>query len=190
MDSKPKSLIVISSPSGGGKTTVVRHLMKIYPNMRFSVSATTRNKRPNETYGVDYIYISKDDFQKKIKNGELVEYEEIFGNYYGTLRSEIENALSTDEILIFDVDVKGALNLKLKYPEDSMLVFLMPPSEEALKQRLTSRSTESDKEIETRLARAKMEMDMTEGFDYVIINDNLQDTFRQIEEIAAKHLKK
>ncbi len=190
MSENYKNLIVLSSPSGGGKTTVSKHLRSLYPNLEFSISATTRAKRPNETFGVDYYYLTREEFENKIKNDELAEYEEIFGNYYGTLKSEIDKKLEAGYILLFDIDVKGAFALKRAYPENTLLIFLAPISENVLEQRLRGRSTETEEQIQIRLARAKMEIEQSKDFDYVIINDNLQQTFQEIEGIAAKHLKK
>ncbi len=185
-----KNLIVLSSPSGGGKTTVSRHLRSLYPDMEFSISATTRAKRPNETFGVDYYYLSREEFEGKIKAGELAEYEEIFGNYYGTLKAEIDKKLEAGYILLFDIDVKGAFSLKKAYPDNTLLIFLAPLNEEVLEKRLRGRSTETEEQIQTRLSRAKMEIEQSKGFDYVIINDTLEQTFKEIEEIAARHLTK
>lgn len=183
-----KRLLVLSSPSGGGKSTVARHLMKTFPNLQFSISATTRNKRPKETYGIEYYFLKKDDFLQKLKNNEFIEHEEIFGNYYGTLKTEVDRWLEADENLIFDVDVKGALNIKKHYPDISLLIFISPPDIETLEKRLRKRSTESDEEINTRLARAKMEIEMQDKFDYVIFNIELKDTLKQAEDICRKNL--
>ena len=186
---KKKNLLVISSPSGGGKSTVARHLLNTFDNLKFSVSATTRGKRPNEIEGKDYFFMSKNDFQKGIENGDMVEYEEIFGNYYGTLKSEIEKARHKDFCLIFDVDVKGALSLKKAYPDDSILIFLSPPDMSILEERLIKRDTESSEQISLRLSRAKLEMSLREQFDYDIINDNLEETLNTVEKIVLKHMK-
>lgn len=185
---KQKRLFVLSSPSGGGKSTIARILMRKYPKMRFSISATTRSPRPRERDGVHYFFLTRDDFIKKAENGEFVEYEEIFGNYYGTLRSEIAKAIENNEILLFDIDVKGALSLKKAFPEDAALIFIAPPSIEALKERLMRRSTESDEEIQNRLERSQMEMEMTESFDYFVINETLDLAVAEIEKIVAANL--
>ena len=184
-----KKLIVLSSPSGGGKSTVARYLLKLYPHLRFSVSATTRKRRPMEVQGKDYFFLTKDEFRDRIKNNDLVEYEEIFDNFYGTLKSEVDKALKDGHTLIFDVDVKGALSLKLLYPEESLLIFLSPPSVNALEERLRRRRTEAEEEIKRRIDRAEMEMHEKEKFDYVLVNENLQQTFGEIEEIAKKHIR-
>ena len=183
-----KKLLVLASPSGGGKSTVARHLQKKYPDLLFSISATTRKKRPHETYGVEYYFLSKEDFEKRIKEGDLVEYEQMFGNYYGTLKSEIDKALISGDPMLFDIDVKGALSLRRVYPEQTLLVFISPPSLKELERRLKQRSTETDEEIENRLARAKMEMDESPAFDYVVINEDLERTFREMDEIVEKEM--
>jgi guanylate kinase len=186
---KNKIFIVLSSPSGGGKTTVAHHLMSIYPNAKFSISATTRPPRHNEINGKDYYFLSKEEFLNKINNNELVEYEEIFGNYYGTLKSELDKARTNNNILIFDVDVKGALSIKKLYPDESLLIFIAPPSLEILEQRLRNRNTETDEQIKTRISRAKMELDQVDKFDYVIVNNQLEKTLDTVTEIAKKEIK-
>lgn len=184
---KNKRLIVLSSPSGGGKTTVARHLMGKYPNIRFSVSATTRAKRPNEVEGKDYYFFSRKQFEANIEAGNFVEYENIFGNFYGTMKSEIENAFDNEELLIFDIDVKGAFSIRKNFPEDALLIFLSPPTLEVLEQRLRGRSTESEDQIQTRLSRAKMELAFSQDFDFVIVNDKLDDTITQVAEIVTQN---
>jgi guanylate kinase len=183
-----KRLLVLSSPSGGGKTTVAKHLLSTFTNLRFSISATTRSKRPNEIDGKDYFYLSKEEFNEKVKNDELVEYEEIFGNYYGTLKSEISNSINSSFNLIFDVDVKGALSIKRAFPEESLLIFLSPPNKETLAKRLKGRETETENQINTRLQRAEMELSQADKFDFIIINDNLEQTLAKAEAITKEYL--
>jgi guanylate kinase len=185
---KKKSLLALSSPSGGGKTTIARYLMTKHKDMRFSISATTRSKRPREEHGRDYYFISKYEFENKIKNNKLVEYEEIYGNYYGTLKSEVDRAIEAGEKLIFDIDVKGALSLRAAYPEESLLIFISPPSVEELERRLRGRSTESDEDISRRVSRAKMEMEYAEKFDYVVVNKVLKEAKEEIEYIVIKEM--
>lgn len=177
-----KQLIVLSAPSGGGKTTVARRLLEVYPQLRFSVSATTRQMRPGETHGKDYFFLSREEFLRRIDEGDLLEYEEIFGNLYGTLRSEVERSLHDGVPLIFDVDVKGALSVRKAFPDDTLLMFISPPDMAILEQRLRARSTESDEQIRLRLARAAMEMQYIGQFDIVIINDDLQKTLLAAEQ--------
>lgn len=183
-----KKLLVLSSPSGGGKSTVANYILSKYPMMKFSISATTRPKRAKEKNGIHYYFLSKEDFEQKIKNNELIEYEYIFGNYYGTLKSEIEKAFKDDTILLFDIDVKGALSIKRAYPNDSFLIFIEPPSIEALKERLMKRKSETEEQINERLARAEMELKLKKEFDYIIKNELLIDTFNEIDAIISKYI--
>lgn len=173
-----RQLIVLSAPSGGGKTTVARHLFAIFPQLRFSVSATTRHIRPGEVDGKDYYFLSRSEFEQKIAEGDLLEYEEIFGNLYGTLRSVVQQTLDNGYIMVFDVDVKGALSLRKAFPDDTVLIFITPPDMEELEKRLRARRTESDEQIALRLERAAMEMGMKDTFDIVIVNDTLEETLQ------------
>jgi len=182
--SSKKQLIVLSAPSGAGKTTVARHLLEVFPFLRFSVSATTRPKRANEEHGRDYFFLSREAFRGAIERGELIEYEEIFGNYYGTMRSLVSEAISRGEFLVFDVDVKGALSLRAAFPESTLLMFVAPPSIDVLAQRLRSRHTETDDQIEMRLSRAEMEMGHQDRFDEVLVNSDLSDTLSRAERIV------
>lgn len=185
-----KQLFVISAPSGAGKTTIARHLLTKFPFMAFSVSATTRSQRPNEENGRDYYFLSRDDFERRIAHGDLVEHEEIFGNLYGTLISEIEKSLGVGKLLVFDVDVKGALSLKRAFPDEALLIFIAPPSFEKLEQRLESRNTESQEQLKLRLSRAEMEISMQSEFDAVIINDNLERAFAEAEALVLEQSEK
>jgi guanylate kinase len=185
----PKQLIVISAPSGAGKTTVARHLLQRFPQLRFSVSATTRPERPGEVDGRDYFFWSREQFEQAIARGELVEYEEIFGHLYGTLRSQVEQALRTGEFLLFDLDVKGALALRRAYPEQTFLIYVAPPSIEELERRLRQRGTESEEQIRRRLERAAMELQFQDHFDVVIRNEQLEQTLARAEQIVAQLLR-
>jgi guanylate kinase len=185
----PKQLIVISAPSGAGKTTVARHLLQRFPQLRFSVSATTRPKRPGEVDGRDYFFWSREQFEQAIARGELVEYEEIFEHLYGTLRSQVEQALSAGEFLLFDIDVKGALALRRAYPEQTFLIYVAPPSIEELERRLRQRGTESEEQIRRRLERAAMELQFQDHFDVVIRNEQLEQTLARAEQIVAQLLR-
>jgi len=140
-------LIVISAPSGCGKTTIAKAILAKYPAMLFSVSATTRAIRAGEMHGKDYFFLTKQEFEERISSGDLVEWEEIYGNYYGTLKSEINRALQRGEVMLFDVDVKGALSIRKHFPEDSVLIFIEPPSFGVLKNRLESRNTENPEHL-------------------------------------------
>lgn len=182
-----KKLIVLSSPSGGGKSTIAKYLLKNYPHLKFSVSCTTRAQRPKETNGIDYYFITKDEFELKISQNEFAEYEEFFGNMYGTLKSEIDSIISDGNCVLFDVDVKGALSLKKAYPAESILIFIAPPSIEILEERLKNRGTETQEQINKRLERANLEMQMREQFDYVLVNDVLDKAFQEIDNIAKEN---
>ncbi len=183
-----KRLIVLSAPSGAGKTTVAKHLLRTFPLLKFSTSATTRQQRPTEVHGRDYFFLSKEEFRSRIENGDLIEYEEIFGNYYGTLKSVVQEAIVRGEFLLFDVDVKGALSLRKHFPADSLLIFVAPPDLETLAQRLRQRHTETNEQILLRLARAEMEMGHRGEFDYVLVNNVLNDTLAEAEDIVRRNI--
>lgn len=182
-----KRLFIFSAPSGAGKTTIARHLLAQYDFMRFSISATTRPRREKETHGKDYYFLSAAEFEAAIRRGELAEYEQIFGNYYGTLKSEIDNALRDGKSLVFDIDVKGALSLQRAYPDDALLVFVAPPSMEILARRLTERNTESAEQLKLRLARAEMELAQEDKFDEVIVNDDLERAFAEARLLVEQY---
>ncbi len=181
-------LLVVSAPSGAGKTTIVKEILQQYPRFGFSVSATTRDKRPGEVNGKDYFFLSRMEFEKKIAADELVEHEEIYSNYYGTLKSEVEKSLSDGKDIIFDVDVKGALSIKSKYPE-AVLIFIKPPSVETLRKRLEGRGSETPEQIDRRMARVRMELEKGESFDYIVINDDLKRAVNEVFDIINKKLK-
>ncbi len=181
-------LLVISAPSGAGKTTIVKEVLRQYPSFKFSISATTRAMRPGETNGKDYFFLSKPEFEKRIANDELVEYEEIYSNYYGTLKSEVEKALSHGENIVFDVDVKGGLSIKRKFPE-AVTIFIKPPRFEVLKERLENRGSETEEQIERRLKRVPMELEKGELYDYIIINDELKRAVSKVFEVVNNKMK-
>ena len=181
-------LLVVSAPSGAGKTTIVKEILKAYPTFGFSVSATTRKKRHGEVDGKDYFFLSRNEFERKIAAGDLVEHEEIYSNYYGTLKSEVEKALSNGQDIVFDVDVNGGLSIKARFQE-ALLIFIKPPSIEALRKRLKGRGSESDEQIERRMARVEMELEKGEGFDYIIINDELKRAVNEVFGIIDKKRK-
>ncbi len=184
---KRGKLIVISAPSGSGKTTIARAIMEKYPAMLFSVSATTRTPRPGETNGKDYFFLSKEEFQKRVQAEDLVEWEEIYGNFYGTLKSEIDRALQRGAIMLFDVDVKGALSIKKHYRDDSLLIFIKPPSFEILRDRLLNRKTEDRATIQRRLDRVPMELEKGNAFDWQVVNDDLQTAIHEVDGIIRSH---
>ena len=176
-------LIVISAPSGSGKTTIARKILSRSPNLLFSISATTRKRRPNETDGKDYFFLTQEEFRKKIQHGELIEWEQIYDDYYGSLRSEVERAMSAGKSMVFDVDVNGALSIKTKYPKDAVLIFIKPPSIETLKTRLRNRKTESTEIINKRLERVPMELKKEKDFDFIVVNDSLEKAVNEVESI-------
>lgn len=179
-----KKILVLAAPSGAGKTTMKRFVMRKFPRFGFSISATTRLPRPKERQGVDYHFIGVEEFKSGIEKGEFVEYEEIFGNYYGTIKSDVDAALAEGKLLIFDVDFKGAFSIQKAYPEESLLVFIAPPSLDALEERLRSRASESDEQIATRLSRAEMEIAASDKFDKIIVNDNLNKAKTEIYKLV------
>ncbi|MBO4743903.1 MAG: guanylate kinase [Bacteroidales bacterium] len=170
-----RKMIIVSAPSGAGKTTIVKYLLANIPNLTFSVSACSRQKRPNEIEGVSYYFMSIEEFKAKIQNDEFVEWQQVYENkYYGTLKSEIERIWDLNKYIAFDVDVLGALNIKKLYGSNALSIFIMPPSLEVLEQRLRNRNTNSEEDIRQRLQKAKFEMSFSDQFDNIIINDDLQ----------------
>jgi guanylate kinase len=175
-------LVVISSPSGGGKTTVIRHLLN-GGDARFtrSISMTTREPRPGEVDGKDYFFVDEESFKEKIAKGELVEYEQIHGYYYGTPKRALENQIERNLIVLMAIDVQGAFSIKKLFSR-SFLIFLEPPDLVSLKERLIGRRTETSSEMEKRLTRASDEILLGQQFDFVIVNDHLQNTVKKIKE--------
>lgn len=184
-----KRLFIFSAPSGAGKTTIARHLLERYPALRFSVSATTRPKRPKEVDGKDYYFFSRDEFLLAMSEGKFAEYEEFFGHYYGTLKSEINKALEAGLCPVFDIDVKGALSLRDAYPEESLLIFVAPPAIHTLFDRLQQRNTETSEQLRLRMERVEMEMGLQDKFDVVIINDDLDNALADARRIIEQHLR-
>ena len=179
-------LFIFSAPSGSGKTTIVKNLLGKDLDLEFSISATSRPKRENETDEKDYYFLTVDDFKEKIDNDEFVEWEEVYENrFYGTLKSELERIWSNGKHVIFDVDVVGGLSIKKKYPDKALSIFVMPPSIEELEKRLTLRSTDSTEDINERINKANRELSYAEKFDIIIINDELEKAIQE-SEIAVK----
>lgn len=182
-------VFVVSAPSGAGKTTIVRNVLSRLPEIDFSVSATTRERRSFEVDGVDYFFLSVDEFNKKIEAEEFVEWETFYGYYYGTLKSYINSRLENGKSVLLEVDVKGALKIKEEYPK-AIMVFILPPSIDELKRRLINRKTESDSDLQKRFERAKMEIDFQTHFEHRIVNDNLEYAKEKVYDILSKELKK
>ncbi len=180
-------IIVISAPSGTGKTTIIKTILNETSNLVFSVSATTRKKRDNETDGVDYFFLTNEEFEKKIENNEFVEWEKFYDYYYGTLKSSIEDNINKGISVILELDVKGALSIKKIYPEAS-LIFVLPPSYDEIVKRLKKRNTESESDLNKRIERAKMELRFKDKFDYLIKNENLEKAIEETKILINKIL--
>ncbi|GMT46289.1 MAG: guanylate kinase [bacterium] len=188
---KKGKLIIFSAPSGSGKTTLVRYIMAHLPRLSFSVSATSRLPRPGEKNGVDYYFISADEFKQKIKEDAFVEWQEVYENqFYGTLRSEVEKIRARGDSVAFDVDVKGGVNIKKIYGADALALFVKPPSLAVLEERLRHRSTESEEGLRKRLDRAAYELSFEKLFDKVLVNDDLEkarkDTLETVRDFIDK----
>jgi len=183
-------MVVFTAPSGAGKTTVVRHLLKTYPDLlSFSTSATTRERREHEIDGKDYYFLSKENFKKRVKDGQFIEWEEVYEDqYYGTLQSEVKRILATGKKIVFDIEVYGAENIKQKYGDRCLVIFVKPPSFRELVQRLTNRNTETPKSFKKRITRIKKEMLFVNSFDEVLLNDKLEDTLRNAEKLIEEKL--
>jgi len=182
-------LIIFSAPSGAGKTTIVKHLLKKFPQICFSISATTRELRGNEVHGRDYYFISKEDFLHKVAHQEFVEFEEVYnGTFYGTLRAEIERIWEEGKHVIFDIDVEGGLRLKRKYGDMALAIFVQPPSLEVLKERLTGRGTDSLEKLQERFIKAEKELQYADRFDVVLKNFNLETACTEAEGLVHDFL--
>ena len=178
-----KNLIAISAPSGTGKSTLCEEIRIKKPEIKFSISCTTRPRRDYEIDGINYYFLTDVEFMEKVKNNELLEYEEVHGYYYGTLSNTLNNAISSKELMLFDVDVNGAMSIKKKYPNNTLTVFILPPSIEDLKVRLINRGTDSQEVINKRLERTNKEMKFKDKFDTFIINDNLSSAVEKLNKI-------
>ena len=186
-----RKAIIVSAPSGAGKTTLVKNLMVALPLLEFSVSACSRQKRENETDGIDYYFITVDDFLQKVENDAFVEWQEVYpGSYYGTLKSELERIWADGKIPIFDVDVFGGLNLKKFFGESALSMFIQPPSIEVLASRLRNRGTESEESVTKRLGKAEEELSFAEQFDCIVVNDVIgkssNDAIRLVSEFLGQ----
>ncbi|MEX2603900.1 MAG: guanylate kinase [Gracilimonas sp.] len=186
---KKGKVIILVAPSGGGKTTLARRLFKDFEQLKFSVSATTRSPRIGEVHGKHYYFLSDADFEEKVKAGEFLEWEEFYGGKkYGTLRSEVDKKLNSGYFVVLDIEVKGAVNIKRIYGDESLSLFIQPPSIETLKQRLIDRGTEDDKNLALRLERAKKELTYADQFDQVIINDDLDSAYAKVKKAVIKFM--
>ena len=186
-----RKAVIFSAPSGSGKSTIVSHILKLHPELKFSVSAASRAPRGDEKNGVAYWFISADEFRKRIADDEFVEYEEVYpGSFYGTLKSEVERIWDNGDAIIFDVDVKGGVNLKKYFGNRALSVFIQAPSVEVLRQRLVGRATDSPEAIERRVAKAAEEMTYADKFDHIIVNDDLQKAYADAERLVDDFLGK
>ena len=184
------NFIIISAPSGSGKTTICKYLQKLDSSISFSVSCTTRQKRANEVEGKDYFFITNEKFEKKINDAKFIEWEQIHGNfYYGTLKSTLEKAINEDRRILLELDVKGAMSVKKLYPNKSLSIFIEPPSVGVLKLRLEKRGTDNDERIIKRLERLESELSYKSNFDYHVINDDLDQAVNEIMSIIKNESK-
>lgn len=186
---KKGKVIAVSAPSGGGKTSVVKQVLRDFPEIVFSVSVTTRPKRKNEVDGVDYFFVDDKEFERRIENNEFIEWERFYDYYYGTLKSFVDDNISAGKSVLFEVDVKGALSLKKIYP-DSHLIYIDPPSFEELVKRLKNRKTESEDDLQKRIDRAKMELSYKPQFDYIFVNDELNKVYKNVKSLIKEILSK
>ena len=185
---KNPKLFVITAPSGGGKTTIVKAVLQRHPDFEFSVSATTRTKRANEENGKDYFFITREEFELLLREDALAEHEEIYGNYYGTLKSEIHRALDSGRCMVFDVDVKGGLSIKKLYGTKAVLVFIEPPTIGILEERLRNRKTEDEDTFQRRMARVASELEIGKQFDHRVVNDTLARAIEDVDTIVSQQL--
>lgn len=183
-------VIIFSAPSGAGKSTIVNHLLKLHPELEFSISATSRAPRGQEQHGVEYYFYTADDFRQMISEDRFVEYEEVYaGSFYGTLRSEVERIWAKGHTIIFDIDVQGGVNLKRIFGEQAFSIFIQAPSVEVLRERLNGRGTDTEEAIERRVAKAASEMEFAAGkFDHVLINDDLNTALAEAEKVVGDFL--
>ncbi len=190
MGTSPSPIIIITAPSGAGKTSITRYLLQKYPYLAFSISATTRQPRGNERDGVDYYFIGEEDFKKRIAANEFVEWEMVYqGKYYGTLHSELNRIWQQQQVPLLDIDVKGAIHVQQQYPEQSFSLFIEPPSLDELKNRLLARGTETEESLQARLGKATFEISFKNYFDQVIVNDRLEDACAAADKAIGDFLR-
>ncbi len=182
-------LIVFSAPSGAGKTSIVHFLLNEIPELEFSVSACSRLARKNEIDGKDYYFLTEGEFRSKIRENAFLEWEEVYeGNFYGTLVSELDRIFQKGHHVVFDIDVKGGLNIKSKFPEQTLSIFVMPPSEEVLEHRLRNRGSDSEEIVRKRMAKASYELSFASQFDYILINDDLEKARREALQLIKQFI--
>lgn len=182
-------IIILTAPSGAGKTSITHHLLKKIPQLSFSISAATREARDGEVNGRDYYFISEEEFTKKIKANEFVEWEMVYeGKYYGTLKSELQRLWKQHKYPLLDIDVKGAIHVQQQYPRESLSIFIEPPSVKELRRRLISRGSESEESLQTRLNKAEYELSFINHFNRVVVNDDLEEACAETEALVRKFL--
>ncbi len=190
MNSIHQKILIITAPSGAGKTSITKHLMKVFPVLEFSISAATRKARGNEKDGVDYYFMGLEEFNHKIQQKEFAEWEMVYeGKFYGTLKSELKRIWSLGKVPVLDIDVKGALHIQRQYPENTLSIFVQPPSVEVLKDRLLGRGTETEESLAARVNKAAYELSFKEHFDKTIINNNLEIACADAEKLVSEFLK-
>ena len=191
MKKEYQKMIVITAPSGAGKTSITQHLMEVFPQIAFSISAATRAPRATEKDGIDYHFISSEDFQKKILNEEFVEWEMVYeGKYYGTLKSELRRMWKNEQIPVLDIDVQGAIHVQKEYPVNSLFIFIKPPSIDELRKRLESRGSETAESLHARISKAGYELSFVNQFSNVVENEDLETACREAEKIVKAFIDK
>ncbi|RAJ10440.1 guanylate kinase [Chitinophaga skermanii] len=184
-------IIIVTAPSGAGKTTIVKKLLAAMPNLAFSISAATRNRRENEIDGKDYYFMTPETFQEKIEANEFAEYEMVYaGKYYGTLKSELQRIWDDAKFPMVDIDVKGALSIKEKYHENALTIFIQPPSIDALRERLSERGTETQASLDERLGKARYELSFAHEFDQIVVNEDLETAYNEVKTLVEQFLNK
>ncbi len=191
MAKRYNKIILVTAPSGAGKTSIIRHLIQKFPQLAFSVSATNRKPRSNETEGVDYYFLSEEDFKSKIHHKEFLEWEMVYeGKYYGTLKKEVERIWSLNKVPILDIDVQGAIHVQQQYPVNTFSLFIQPPSEEELRKRLLLRGSETKDSLQARINKSSFEMSFRSYFQHVVVNNEFAKACRDAGEIVKEFLKK
>jgi len=189
MEKQYNKIILITAPSGSGKTSIVKHLMKKFPSLAFSVSATTRKPRKNEKEGKDYYFVSEEDFKQKIHNKEFLEWEMVYeGKYYGTLKSDISRIWKEKQVPVLDIDVQGAIHVQQQYPVNTIAIFIQAPSVEELKNRLQKRGSETDDSLQARLNKSTFEMTFKNHFENIIINEDFEKACKEVEKTVGDFL--
>jgi guanylate kinase len=184
-----KKIIILTAPSGAGKTSITHYLLNKYPQLSFSISASTRKARANEVNGADYYFMSEEEFTQKIQHNEFVEWEMVYeGKYYGTLKSDLERIWNNNQVPVLDIDVKGAIHVLSQYPDTTLSIFVEPPSVDELRRRLASRGTETEESLQTRVNKASYEISFKHHFHEIILNDNLERACLQAEEVVLNFI--